>query len=271
MVQRALEAAVDRLRREGRTAPNPGRLTEEVTPPQRRADALGLLAEAALTADLDRGTAGDRYQVMLHLDSASGVAAGEPSGVPAREGLSGTLEVDHGAIDVSAETSRRISCDASLVALHHGADGMVLDVGRKTRTIPPSIRRALSARDQGCRFPGCTSRRCDAHHVEHWLDGGATSLDNLALLCRRHHRSVHEGLVDVRLGTDGSLTFLRPDGQVLEPARGVPSRSKTRKESTQPRLLAADDPPAFGSDPPAIDGPASVRARNIKTAASGAP
>ena len=76
--------------------------------------------------------------------------------------------------------------------------GAVLDVGRKTRTIPPSIRRALLARDQGCRFPGCTARHCDTHHIEHWLDGGQNSLDNLLLLCRRHHRSVHEGLVDVR-------------------------------------------------------------------------
>ena len=86
-------------------------------------------------------------------------------GVAAGEGLSGTLEVDHGAVDVSAETSRRISCDASVVPMRHGADGAVLDVGRKTRTIPPSIRRALQARDRSCRFPGCTARRCDAHHV----------------------------------------------------------------------------------------------------------
>jgi hypothetical protein len=100
-------------------------------------------------------------------------------GVAAGEGLSGTLEVDHGAVDVSAETSRRISCDASLVAMRHGADGAILDVGRKTRTVPPSIRRALQARDQRCRFPGGTARRCDAHHIDHWVDGGATSLDNL--------------------------------------------------------------------------------------------
>ena len=142
---------------------------EEVTPAQRRADALGRLAEVALTTDLDRGSAGDRYHVVLHLEMPTGVAAGE--------GLAGTLEVDHGAIDVSAETSRRLSCDASVVPMHHGADGALLDVRRKTRTVPPSIRRALQARDQSCRFPGCTARRCDAHHVDRWVDGGATSLD----------------------------------------------------------------------------------------------
>jgi hypothetical protein len=107
------------------------------------------------------------------------------------------MEVDHGAVDVSAETSRRISCDASVVLMRYGSDGAVLDVGRKTRTVPPSIRRALQARDRSCRFPGCTARRCDAHHVEHWMDGGATSLDNLVHLCRRHHRAVHEGGFDL--------------------------------------------------------------------------
>ena len=241
IVQRALEAAADRLRSEGQTSPDTGCLADEVTPAQRRADALGLLAEAALSADLDRGTVGDRYQVMLHVDSPSDVAAGEPSGEPARDRLSGTLEVDHGAVGVSAETSRRISCDASLVPMRHGADGTVLDIGRKTRTVPPSIRRALLARDQTCRFPGCTSRRCDAHHVEHWLDGGPTSLDNLVLLCRRHHRAVHEGLVDVRLGADGALTFIRPDGLVLQPVPSPPPAFTRLEAPLQPE----DDLPTW--------------------------
>ena len=175
--------------REAQGTPRAEQLTDAVTPAQRRADALGLLAEAALTADLDRGSAGDRYQVVLHVEA--------PSRVAAEQGLSGTVEVDHGAVDVSAETSRRISCDASVVAMRHDADGAVLDVGRKTRTVPPSIRRALQARDRSCRFPGCTARRCDAHHIEHWVDGGPTRLDNLVLLCRRHHRAVHEGGFDL--------------------------------------------------------------------------
>ena len=103
------------------------------------------------------------------------------------------IELDGGGVDVSAETSRRLACDAAVVVLHEGADGSALDVGRKTRSIPPAIRRALSARDTGCRFPGCTARHCDAHHLVHWADGGRTSLDNLVLLCRRHHRLLHEG------------------------------------------------------------------------------
>ena len=214
VVQRALEAATDRLFREAKEVPKAESLVEEVTPAQRRADALGLLAEAALTSDLDRGSAGDRYQVVLHLDASTGVAAGD--------GLSGTIEVDHGAVDVSAETSRRLACDAAVVRMAHAHDGAVLDVGRKTRTVPPSIRRALQARDQTCRFPGCTARRCDAHHVEHWIDGGSTSLDNLVLLCRRHHRTVHEGGFELRQHSDGTTTFLRPDGAILEAAPALP-------------------------------------------------
>ena len=121
------------------------------------------------------------------------------------------------------ETSQRLACDASLVQMRHDADGAVLDVGRKTRTIPPSIRRALAARDTNCRFPGCTSRRCDAHHVQHWAEDGATNLDNLVLLCRRHHRAVHEGGFGVIRGLDGVLTFLRPDGAPLQVVPAAPA------------------------------------------------
>jgi len=94
--------------------------------------------------------------------------------------------------DPSARPSRRIACDAAVVVMRHAPDGTPLDVGRKTRTIPPAIRRALAARDRQCRFPGCSAKHCDAHHVRHWADGGTTCLDNLVLLCRRHHRAVHE-------------------------------------------------------------------------------
>ena len=100
-------------------------------------------------------------------------------------------ELDDGT-RVSAETSRRLACDAGLVTIAHASDGSVLDVGRKTRTIPPALRRALEARDRGCRFPGCGLRFTDAHHVKHWSEGGETKLDNLVLTCRLHHRLVHE-------------------------------------------------------------------------------
>ena len=116
---------------------------------------------------------------------------------------------------VSAETSRRIACDASTVVMRHGTDGRVLDVGRKTRTVSPALRRALATRDRHCRFPGCTARHTDAHHVRHWADGGATALDNLVLLCRRHHRAVHEEGFDVVMSHANEPEFQWPDGRPL--------------------------------------------------------
>jgi 5-methylcytosine-specific restriction endonuclease McrA len=91
-----------------------------------------------------------------------------------------------------------LACDASTVQMRHDAAGDVLEVGRKTRTILPLIRRALAARDTSCRCPGCTARRCDAHHVRHWADGGETRLDNLMLLCRlcRHRHKALCRLAD---------------------------------------------------------------------------
>jgi 5-methylcytosine-specific restriction endonuclease McrA len=163
--------------------------------------------------------------VVLHVDAVSDDASVarhiSPSGTdrptPARGGIDGgVLELAHDAHGVSAETSRRVACDAAVVQMRHDANGDVLDAGRRTRTVPPSIRRALSARDRTCRFPGCASRRCDAHHIDHWADGGASSLDNLVLLCRRHHRAVHEGGFRVGAGEGHGLAFWRPDGERID-------------------------------------------------------
>jgi 5-methylcytosine-specific restriction endonuclease McrA len=85
-----------------------------------------------------------------------------------------------------------LACDASRVVMRHDADGNLLEVGARTRTIPPALRRALLHRDQDCRFPGCHGRFGQGHHIRHWAHGGATTLSNLTLLCRRHHRAVHE-------------------------------------------------------------------------------
>ncbi len=116
----------------------------------------------------------------------------------------------------SAETARRLACDASRVEVRHDSDGSVLDVGRRTRTIPPALRRALDARDRGCRFPGCGGLRfTDAHHIVHWADGGETKLDNTLLLCRSHHRRVHEGGYQVCSDRDGQVVFFTPKGKAL--------------------------------------------------------
>ncbi|MYI22967.1 MAG: HNH endonuclease, partial [Gammaproteobacteria bacterium] len=121
-------------------------------------------------------------------------------------------------IRVSAETSRRMACDAAVVAMVHAKDGSMLSVGRRTRTIPPHIRRALEERDRGCRFPGCGCRFTEAHHVKHWADGGETSLGNTVLLCRRHHRAVHEGQVKLSVATDGTVVFFTRGGKMLADA-----------------------------------------------------
>jgi hypothetical protein len=96
-------------------------------------------------------------------------------------------------------------------------EGEPLNVGRKTRSIPPALRRALNARDRGCRFPGCSNTRyVDAHHIHHWAKGGETKLSNLVQLCRFHHRQVHEGRMVAQILDDGALRFLKPSGESFD-------------------------------------------------------
>jgi len=144
---------------------------------------------------------------------------------------------------IAPEAARRVACDAALVPLFERA-GRPLGVGRKTRSIPPALRRALASRDGGCRFPGCTNRHVDAHHIEHWADGGRTDLDNLVQLCRHHHRLLHEG--GYAVSHDGAgFTFRRPDGRRLRPVprrpRGCPDALRA---SNQRALGHSIDPEA---------------------------
>ena len=326
VLRRALEAACDQARRapasdggaeekaadasadasagaEQEAAATPAD-AEEPTLAQRQADAIGTVAEAALAGGLDRGTTGDRYQVVLHVDTealaeprdvpagTSGGAASEsgpraggdrvPAGTPpTRAALSGlgdgppmhtempgragrarqrrwrrtsgpcpgsrptptagrqTVLDEAGGIHVSAETARRLACDAATVSMHHGPGGEILDVGRRTRTISPALRRALAARDRQCRFPGCGNARCDVHHLEHWADGGRTALDNLVLLCRRHHRAVHEEGFRVTIDAAGDVQFLGPDGRPLPEAPPAPAWTGPALQPTNEVLAAA--------------------------------
>jgi hypothetical protein len=135
-------------------------------------------------------------------------------------------EVD--GVAIAPETARRLACDAAVVPILE-AEGSTLSVGRKRRTIPPGLRRALEARDGGCRFPGCESRHyIDAHHVTHWARGGETRLDNLVLLCRRHHRLVHEGGFSVAPGPHGEVRFRTPCGLEVEPVPSLPRANPSR-------------------------------------------
>src|SRR6266446_6733210 len=183
---------------------------------QQWADALALLAETALHHGLDPGTPGERYQVVVHVDAEVLANLEQPG-----------QSVLEGGTHVSAETSQRLACDASRVVMRHDGDGRVVEVGARTRTIPPALRRALHARDRGCRFPGCGVRFGQGHHLRHWAHGGSTTLSNLALLCRRHHRAVHEEGYTVDRGPDGALLFRRPDGR---PLPDVPEPSAVPRE-----------------------------------------
>jgi len=171
---------------------------------QRRADALVRMAEGYLSKS-GSANSGDRYLVHVHTDMETLKA----------DGTGAESEVEE-CCNVSAETSRRLSCDAGVVHWLENKKGETLSIGRKARTIPPAIRRALKRRDHGCRFPGCTcSRFVDAHHITHWADGGETNLNNLVLLCRRHHRMVHEEGFGIHSQTDGQVYFADPQGQHL--------------------------------------------------------
>jgi hypothetical protein len=210
---RALDAGVEALYGPPKAQPPATpEATEEVFWEQRRADALGLVAESALAAGLDPGTRGDRYQVVVHVDA-------EVLTDGAEDGASWMAD----GTRVSAETCRRLACDAARVMMLHAADGSLLDVGRRTRAISPGLRRALEHRDGGCRFPGCGLRLCDVHHVEFWGEGGGTSLGNTLLLCRRHHRAVHEEGFAVDLLPNGKARFYRPDGRLLPEAPALPA------------------------------------------------
>jgi len=172
----------------------------------RRADALVLMAESLLANGAASRPAGERNHIVVHLDAE----------VLADPCCAGRSELKDGP-RLAGESTRRLACDASIVRLTEDGDGMPLDVGRKTRSIPPAIHRALKARDRGCRFPGCTARHfVEGHHVKHWAHGGETSLANLVQLCSFHHRLVHEGGYGARVCGPQRFEFTRPDGIVIE-------------------------------------------------------
>lgn len=189
---------------------------------KRRVEALAVLAESFLAMGPKELAGGDRQQIVVHVDAET-----------LKHSHAGRCELEQGP-SIAAETARRLSCDASLVTIIENEKGEPLNVGRKTRTIPPAIRRALHSRDRGCRFPGCSFKRfVDGHHVKHWAHGGETKLSNLVTLCRFHHRQVHEGKVVVQILDDGVFQFIRPDGLSFE--------SPVRQSNDWADLLASHD------------------------------
>ena len=213
LLLRALEAQRDSLWR-GSAEPRPARQASN-------AEALVAVAEAALAHDGEPRTGGERYQIVVHTDDA--VLA---------DNRDGCCQLEDGSA-LAPETARRLACDASVVRN-----------GRRSRTIPASLRRALRARDQGCRFPGCENRRfVDAHHIHHWAHGGDTTLPNLVLLCRRHHRTVHEG--GFHVDADGRCYY--PWGGEFLPAPPLPPGNAHEIENRNRELRIDDRTCAHGS------------------------
>jgi hypothetical protein len=208
ILQRAIDAAGEALY--GRRA------DPSVSAARRRADAIGFVAEQSLANSSAPVRRADRFRVVLHVDGDA-LRAGESDGRESRGAPPGQSVL--AGQRVSAETSRRLACHAAVTRTIAGDDDTIRS---RTRTIPPAIRRALEQRDRGCRFPGCGLRFCDAHHVRHWADGGATRLDNLVLLCRRHHRAVHEEGFRVAIDAGGDVVFHTPWGGRLPDAPASP-------------------------------------------------
>jgi Domain of unknown function (DUF222)/HNH endonuclease len=205
---------------------------DERSGPQRRADALAELARRSLESGQLPQTGGVRPQLTVTIELAS--LLGDHPTSSGEGSWAGSL---------SAETCQRLACDAAITRAiitrhgHSGDDGghgdlagrlraavrllppvlggspaQPLELGRTTRVVSPAQRTALAVRDGGCVFPGCDRPLawCDAHHLRHWLHGGATDLANLVLLCRAHHRGVHEGGWRLHRHPNGELTASPP-------------------------------------------------------------
>ncbi|HEY3194224.1 MAG TPA: HNH endonuclease signature motif containing protein, partial [Candidatus Dormibacteraeota bacterium] len=140
-----------------------------------------------------------RLQVTTSLETLLGL-----SGAPA-------AEMDF-SLPISSKTVERLACDCSVTRILLGSDSMVIDVGRSKRTVEGPRRTALEVRDRHCRWPGCDrpAKWSAAHHVVHWIQGGSTDLDNLVLLCHRHHWMVHEGKWQLVRAAGGQMLTIPP-------------------------------------------------------------
>ena len=214
LLMKALDTAADELYRQERATEEQEETPAAVHPlretGRRHHDALGMWLEERTQAAV---------QLVVH------TVAGEADVVATEDGS-----------HVPAGTSRRLSCDAEAVRVERGPDGSVLDVGRRMRTVDWRLRKALDVRDRGCRFPGCGSRHTQAHHVIPWAEGGKTSLDNLILLCRFHHRAVHEGGWRVEMDPDGEAGFRDPKGRLIP---GVPPAADVKAPATADAGIAS--------------------------------
>jgi Domain of unknown function (DUF222)/HNH endonuclease len=200
---------------------NPPRASRRTWPTS--AECLAHVAYLALAQPPDAAQSSSRHQIVIHIESDGHAHVGDGPGV-------------------CGETAARLACDATVVPLVESPGSLPLSVGRKTRVVPTPMRRALEARDGGCRFPGCEQRRfTDSHHIRHWAQGGETSLPNLILLCRRHHRLLHEGGYSIEQGEDGPLAFRNRHGVPIPAAPPLPASPAAVRHPTRPVLAGAGE------------------------------
>jgi hypothetical protein len=207
-----LEKALDKARVDSQTG---AEFVDDLGPARReswsarQADALVEIAKAYLSDRVESSaSSSENFLVTVHVDQSA-------------------LSNGDGRSSLPIESVKRLCCDGKAVVLVEDNHGEPLSIGRKTRTVPKAMKRALKARDKGCAFPGCHHERfVDAHHIRHWSAGGETSLDNLMLLCGRHHRLVHEGGFAIERDFQNRWFIKRPDG------RAVPDRGYNRMDMT---------------------------------------
>ncbi|MBK7534884.1 MAG: DUF222 domain-containing protein [Myxococcales bacterium] len=183
---------------------------------------VALLQQSAATTDSATGTSDSTADISATTDLPLAPATFTDRGASLPVAL--TVESD---LALSPQATRRLACDCGLVVANIGAtigagasiaDATPLSVGRKTRTIPAALKRALLLRDRTCRFPGCDHRLfLEGHHLQHWADGGETSLPNVALLCSLHHAYVHERGYRITQSATGALAFEDPQGRAVVP------------------------------------------------------
>ena len=204
VVEAALRRAIDSM-----PAPARPQATAEDPPGDvfdhygaRQADALAQVARQFLAVEAKDHPAASLPEVVVHFDFET-LTGPHPAKADCH------LE---GGAALAPSTALRLACDAALVPLIEDGRGNPLSIGRRTRSIPVGLRRALNARDKRCRFPGCPrTRHLNGHHIHHWVKGGPTCITNLVHLCRFHHWLVHEGGYQV-VPEGNDLQFRRPDG-----------------------------------------------------------
>ncbi|RKT87272.1 HNH endonuclease [Saccharopolyspora antimicrobica] len=215
---------------------------DQRSPGQRNADALNALLDIAIASDQLPRSGGQRphITVTIDFDDLARALQTPHSGV-----LPGTLTAT--GQPITAANVRRLACDAEILPVVLGGDGLPLDVGRAERTAPPHVRAALLLRDGTCAFPACDRPpgTPEAHHIESWIDGGATDLANLVMLCGHHHRAIHNQHWTITVEDNRPLftppTTVDPDRRPRPGGRSVGAEHNTLLHQVIPRPRRSEE------------------------------